>query len=255
MAKIYVIHENEAWVEPLRAAFSALDLPYEEWFINEDSLDLSTSPPEGVFYNRMSASSHTRGHRYAPELTAGILAWLESHGRRVINNGSALRLDGFRVTRAMAHEYLQRRRHFCGGPRSPNVPAFSCERQRAAEGRPTSSSAATPLREDRSAFHDVGDTREWSAGHAPAGDESATPSTRCSPTHVRTGGCTEARNESSGKAAPPALRIAFAGSRLRMSRPPTVREVLTCINRKRAPTLPSSASTGLIRSMTFVSKP
>src|SRR5438309_7929281 len=26
----------------------------------------------------------------------------------------------------------------------PNVPAFSCERQRAAEGRPTSSSAATP---------------------------------------------------------------------------------------------------------------
>ena len=55
--KIFVIHENEAWVEPLRAAFSALDLPYEEWFINEDSLDLSTSPPEGVFYNRMSASS------------------------------------------------------------------------------------------------------------------------------------------------------------------------------------------------------
>jgi len=28
--KIYVIHENDAWVEPLRAAFSALDLPYEE---------------------------------------------------------------------------------------------------------------------------------------------------------------------------------------------------------------------------------
>ena len=24
-------------------------------------------PPEGVFYNRMSASSHTRGHRHAPE--------------------------------------------------------------------------------------------------------------------------------------------------------------------------------------------
>ena len=91
--KIFVIHENEVWVEPLRAALSALDLPYEEWFINEGSLDLSTSPPEGVFYNRMSASSHSRGHRYAPELTAGILAWLESHGRRVINNGSALRLE------------------------------------------------------------------------------------------------------------------------------------------------------------------
>jgi len=91
--KIYVIHENDAWVEPLRAAFSALELPYEEWFVSEGLLDLSDDPPEGVFYNRMSASSHTRGHRYAPELTAGILAWLESHGRRVINNGRALQLE------------------------------------------------------------------------------------------------------------------------------------------------------------------
>ena len=91
--KIYVVHENDAWVEPLRAAFSALDLPYEEWFVSEGLLDLSEDPPEGVFYNRMSASSHTRGHRYAPELTAGILAWLESHGRRVVNNGRALQLE------------------------------------------------------------------------------------------------------------------------------------------------------------------
>jgi hypothetical protein len=111
--KIFVIHENEAWVEPLRAAFSALDLPYEEWFINEDSLDLSTSPPEGVFYNRMSASSHTRGHRYAPELTAGILAWLESHGRRVINNGSALRLEISKIA-----QYAALSRH---GIRTPHT--------------------------------------------------------------------------------------------------------------------------------------
>ena len=50
-------------------------------------------PPQGVFYNRMSASSHTRGHRYAAELTGGVLAWLEAHGRRVINNGRALQLE------------------------------------------------------------------------------------------------------------------------------------------------------------------
>ena len=91
--KIYVIHEHDAWVEPLRTAFSALDLPYEEWFVSEGLLDLAEDPPDGVFYNRMSASSHTRGNRYAPELTAGILAWLESHDRRVINNGRALQLE------------------------------------------------------------------------------------------------------------------------------------------------------------------
>ena len=34
MTKIYVIHENEAWVEPLRAAFDEQPLPYEEWFLD-----------------------------------------------------------------------------------------------------------------------------------------------------------------------------------------------------------------------------
>jgi hypothetical protein len=91
--KIHVIHENDAWVEPLRAAFDEVSLPYAEWFLSEGEFDLSAAPPQGVFYNRMSASSHTRGHRYAPELTAGVLAWLESHGRRVVNDSRALRLE------------------------------------------------------------------------------------------------------------------------------------------------------------------
>ena len=93
MPKIYVIHENDAWVEPLRAAFEEQRLPYEEWFLSEGVLDLESVPPEGVFYNRMSASSHTRDHRYAAELTAGVLRWLEHHGRRVVNDSRALRLE------------------------------------------------------------------------------------------------------------------------------------------------------------------
>jgi len=93
MSRIYVIHENDAWVEPLRAAFAEANLPFAEWFIDEGTLDMSEAPPAGVFYNRMSASSHTRGHRYAAELTGGVLAWLESHGRRVINGSRALQLE------------------------------------------------------------------------------------------------------------------------------------------------------------------
>jgi hypothetical protein len=104
MAKIHVIHENDAWVEPLRAAFASLDLPYEEWFLSEGRLDLAEVPPQGVFYNRMSASSHTRGHRYAPELTACVLAWLEWHGRRVINDSRALRLEISKVAQYAALE-------------------------------------------------------------------------------------------------------------------------------------------------------
>jgi hypothetical protein len=93
MRKIYVIHENEAWVEPLRLAFGELSLPYEEWFLDEGVLDFSSPPPEGVFYNRMSASSHTRDHRYAAEYTSCVLPWLELHGRRVVNGSRALQLE------------------------------------------------------------------------------------------------------------------------------------------------------------------
>lgn len=92
-AKIYVIHENDTWLIPLRAAFEELGLPYEEWFINEGTLNLSEIPPQGVFYNRMSASSHTRDHRYAVELTEPTLAWLGAHGRRVLNNRRAVQLE------------------------------------------------------------------------------------------------------------------------------------------------------------------
>ena len=93
MSRIYVLHENSPWVEPLRVAFGELGLPYEEWFLNEGTLSFDQEPPSGVFYNRMSASSHTRGHRYAPELTQGVLNWLEAHDRRVVNTSRALYLE------------------------------------------------------------------------------------------------------------------------------------------------------------------
>jgi len=102
--KIHVIHENDAWVEPLRAAFDELELAYDEWFLSEGLLDLSEAPPPGVYYNRMSASSHTRDHRYAPELTGAVLAWLESHGRRVVNDSRALRLE---ISKVAQYEALR----------------------------------------------------------------------------------------------------------------------------------------------------
>lgn len=102
MYKIYVIHENSVWVEPLQAALQELGLPYEEWFLDEGKLDLSVPAPEGVFYNRMSASSHTRDHRFAPEYTAAVLSWLEAHGRRVVNNSRALQLEISKVAQYVA---------------------------------------------------------------------------------------------------------------------------------------------------------
>ena len=73
MKQIYVIHENNTWVEPLREAFAELGLPFVEWFLDSGVINLDAEPPQGVFYNRMSASSHTREHRWAPEYTAAVL--------------------------------------------------------------------------------------------------------------------------------------------------------------------------------------
>ena len=131
---IYVIHENAAWLEPLARALDTEKLPWRDWFLDEGVFDLSRPPPEGVFYNRMSASSHTRDHRYAAELTASVLAWLAGHGRRVVNGPRALDLEisktrqyaaleaaGIRTPRTVLvagkqHLVATARRRFDGGP-------------------------------------------------------------------------------------------------------------------------------------------
>ena len=100
--RIYVLHENNEWVLPLRRSFDALNLPYTEWFLDEGALDLSVPPPLGVFYNRMSASSHTRDHRFAPEYTSCVLAWLQAHRRPVFNGARALQLEINKVAQYQA---------------------------------------------------------------------------------------------------------------------------------------------------------
>ena len=93
MSKVYIIHENSEWTTHLTNRLEELQVPYEEWHLDQGLVDLTEAPPEGIFYNRMSASSHTRGHRYAPELTSSVLAWLEHHGRTIFNGSNALRLE------------------------------------------------------------------------------------------------------------------------------------------------------------------
>ncbi|MEK3798776.1 alpha-L-glutamate ligase [Peribacillus sp. FSL H8-0477] len=102
MSKIYILHENNEWTAHLTKRLNELELPYEEWHLDEGLVDLTETPPEGVFYSRMSASSHTRGHRYAPELTESVLAWLEQHNRTVFNGSRALRLEVSKVNQYTA---------------------------------------------------------------------------------------------------------------------------------------------------------
>ncbi len=93
MSRIHVLHENAAWLPPLASAFDQRSLPWTEWYFDAGTFDLAAPPPQGVFYNRMSASSHTRDHRFSAELTAAVLAWLVRWDRRVVNGPSALDLE------------------------------------------------------------------------------------------------------------------------------------------------------------------
>ena len=133
MSHIYVLHENSEWTAPLRVEFERLGLPYREWFLDQGTVDLSSTPPHGVFYNRMSASSHTRDHRYAPEYTGAILAWLERHGRTVVNNSRAMQLE---ISKAAQYAALNAH----GIPTPKTVAAIGreniVEAARTFEGRP-----------------------------------------------------------------------------------------------------------------------
>jgi len=102
--KIYIIHENDEWVEPLRKELNDINAPFEEWHLGKRNINYFDKPPQGIFYNRMSASSHTRGHRYAPEYTAVVLNWLEKNKKRVINNSKALSLE---ISKSLQYKELE----------------------------------------------------------------------------------------------------------------------------------------------------
>ncbi|WP_423188431.1 ATP-grasp domain-containing protein [Alkalibacterium sp. f15] len=102
MNKVYIIHENMDWTKHLIKRLEELGVPYEDWDLSKGLLDIQDLPSDGVYYNRMSASSHTRGNRYAPELTDQVLTWLEQKGARVINGTGAINLEVSKLKQYLA---------------------------------------------------------------------------------------------------------------------------------------------------------
>ena len=47
--KIYVLHENDEWVEPLRKELQAINAPFEEWHLGKRNVDHLDKPPYGIF--------------------------------------------------------------------------------------------------------------------------------------------------------------------------------------------------------------
>ncbi|SMF29771.1 ATP-grasp domain-containing protein [Pseudobacteriovorax antillogorgiicola] len=112
-SKLYVLYENPEWLEPLEKALGEQGLQFEPWFVDESMIDLDQEPPEGVFWNRLSASSASRDHQYSLESGHRILSWLEHWGRRVVNGSEVVALE-----RSKFLQHLQFHRHQIQAPRS-----------------------------------------------------------------------------------------------------------------------------------------
>ena len=122
--KLFILHDNATWLKPIVAQLNALAVPFEAIDLGSGSvLELSAEPPAGLYFNRCSPSSHSRGKRYSMELAANYIAWLEAHGRTVINGSRAVALEASKVL-----QELQLRRFGVPSPRT----ALACGREQLA---------------------------------------------------------------------------------------------------------------------------
>lgn len=99
---IFILHENPEWITPFREAFGKAGIAFSEIMLTQGSIDLDSPPPEGVFWSRLSASSHTRGNIYSKDYGRAVLTWLESYGRRVVNGSNVLELEVSKVRQYLA---------------------------------------------------------------------------------------------------------------------------------------------------------
>jgi len=102
MTTVHILFENEDWMPPLRQALAERGLTVVEHHTDGGTLDLSVAPPEGIWINRMSPSSHTRGHQGGVTYVTAFLRHLEAHGRRVINGSNAFELEVSKVRQDLA---------------------------------------------------------------------------------------------------------------------------------------------------------
>ncbi|MDM7991433.1 alpha-L-glutamate ligase [Arthrobacter sp. zg-Y877] len=99
---VYALHENPEWFPPFARAFEAEGVHVEEWLLTDGVLDLDSVPPEGIFWSRISASSHTRDHGLSKDYARAVLSWLEAHGRRTVNGRRVLELEMSKVDQLTA---------------------------------------------------------------------------------------------------------------------------------------------------------
>ena len=89
----HILYENADWLPPLVAGLEAEGFSVRLVELTTGLLEGGSVPAEGIWINRVSPSSHTRGHSDTVQLARDVLYWLEFHGRRVINGLDAYEFE------------------------------------------------------------------------------------------------------------------------------------------------------------------
>ena len=90
---VHILYENPDWLPPLVGALDARGFPHRLHEVWHGVVDPARAPEPGIWLNRMSPSSHTRGHHESVALMREILAWLEAWGARVVNGSQTFELE------------------------------------------------------------------------------------------------------------------------------------------------------------------
>lgn len=123
---IYIIHENSEWIPPFKDAFNRAkecgkikeNVELGEIILTQGTLDLANLDSMkkhfgGVFWSRLSASSHTRGNIHSKEYGRALLDYLESFDKldsknnnklpiKVINGSAVLEFEVSKIKQYLA---------------------------------------------------------------------------------------------------------------------------------------------------------
>lgn len=110
---VHVVYENPDWLPPLVNGLEAEGFDVDLIDVVEGSVDPAEVPADGIWLNRISPSSHTRGHGATIQLTREYLFWLEAHRRRVVNG-----LDQFELEMSKLRQDLVLRKYGIATPRT-----------------------------------------------------------------------------------------------------------------------------------------
>ena len=99
---VHILFENPDWLPPLEEGLKAEGFPIRLVPLTEGAIDPFSPPPEGIWINRISPSSHTRGNTRTVALAREFLYWLESHDRWVINGSQAFEIEMSKLRQDMA---------------------------------------------------------------------------------------------------------------------------------------------------------